>query len=116
MKTWKTSRADQTFSLHVRERDGRCLKCYSTNDLTCSHYWRRGHSATRFDLDNCITLCVWCHSEWENKKNNEYRDFMIQRLGKSKYEELEKRARSFKNRGEAVEEWRLYLSSLQTTH
>ena|SRR3990167_7416759 len=112
IKIWKTPYADQKFSQAIIRRDGKCLKCFSKKDLTCSHYWRRGHSATRFDFDNCITLCRWCHSEWENLKNNVYREFMIKRLGKEKYEVLEIKARGFMKRSEATLELQAKLAEL----
>lgn len=105
MKSWKTSYADKKFSEFIRERDGRCLRCSTTQGLTCSHYWIRGHSSTRYDPENCITLCWKCHGEMDGKHNKEYMDFMLKRLGEKKYRELEVRARSFKSRSEAVKEF-----------
>ncbi|KKM69561.1 hypothetical protein LCGC14_1449490, partial [marine sediment metagenome] len=50
----KTKTADNYFSLFVRGRDEKCLKCGTVDNLTASHYWIRGHSSTRYDPDNCI--------------------------------------------------------------
>ncbi len=111
-KLWSTSTADKYFSKFIRQRDEHCLKCKTTEGLTNSHYWRRGHSATRFDPDNCIALCGRCHSLWENLKNREYMDFMIERLGQKKYTELERKARSFKRREDAVRECMTLLAEL----
>lgn len=110
----KTSTADTSFSLFIRKRDGKCLRCGTTENLTCSHYWGRGNSSTRFDPLNCITLCQGpysngCHDEWEIRKNQEYKDFMISWLGKEGYDTLEGKARSFKKRSEAVAEWQAFL-------
>lgn len=109
---WSTHTADRRFSIFIRLRDGHCLKCGTTENLTCSHFWRRGHSSTRFDPKNCIALCGGadgCHQLWEDKKNAEYKEFMVQLLGKEEYDSLEHRARSFKNRRDAVAECRAML-------
>ena len=103
-KVWKTTYADKMFSKFITQRDGKCLRCSTTDNLTNSHYWRRGHSGTRFHPDNCITLCHTCHSEWENLKNYDYKVFMLVRLGEDNYNAVERLARTFKNRGEAVME------------
>lgn len=118
IKPIKTSTADTSFSIFIRQRDGKCLRCGITESLTCSHFWPRGHSGTRFDPKNCITLCQGpysnrCHDEWEIRKNQEYKDFMLNWLGQEEYDALEKRARTFKKREEAVAEWKATLSSLR---
>lgn len=110
MKLWKCSTADKYFSQDIIARDEKCQRCGTTENLTCSHYWRRGHSGTRFDFDNCIALCVECHGLWEVRKNDEYMEFMLRRLGKKElgkkeYEKLERKARAFKKRSEAIEEY-----------
>lgn len=92
IKLWSTTRADKEFSLFIRNRDGKCLRCGATDSLTCSHFWSRRISALRYEPDNCITLCAWrCHIfGWEKEKQGEYRDFMIQRLGQERYEDLKR--------------------------
>ena len=59
----KEARADALWSLAVRARDGRCLVCGKTTDLH-AHHWckKRGQSkATRWNLNNGITMCAACH-------------------------------------------------------
>lgn len=91
-KIWTSSRADIEFSRWIRKRDGRCLRCGTTESLTNSHFWTRKNSALRYEPDNCITLCAWkCHIYgWEKEKQGAYRDFMIDRLGIERYEELKR--------------------------
>jgi len=84
--------ADASFSKEVRMRDRRCLNCGSKYFLTCSHFFGRSKYNTRFDLENCITLCTICHDSWETKKNGVYKDFMIFLLGEEGYSKLEERA------------------------
>lgn len=90
-------KADEEFSKWIRARERACVRCGKIpNQSTCSHFWPRQHKATRYDPENCDTLC-WmpCHKyQWEKEKQGEYRDFMIRKLGVEAYEALERRARS----------------------
>ena len=102
---WSTATADTKFSLYIRERDGKCLKCGTKEGLTCSHYHRRGHSSTRFDPLNCISLCWDCHQEWEGPKNP-YTAFMINWLGQEEFINLSLRAGLTVKRSDAVAKWK----------
>jgi len=101
---WSTKKADIEFSKWIRKRDGKCMRCGTINNLTCSHFWVRQHSATRYDPDNCVAVC-WmpCHKyHWEKEKQGDYRTFMLKRLGEKKYSELEKKAKSICPRYNAI--------------
>lgn len=100
---WSSKYADKIFSEWIRARDKRCINCGRTSNLTCSHFWGRGNSATRYDPENCDTLC-WmpCHFKWEKQKQGEYMKLKIKQLGKKGYAELEKRARSIVKRKDAI--------------
>jgi len=76
-----TKHADDLFSKHIRARDGRCVRCGKTERLQCSHFWNRRKWNTRYDPDNCDTLCWGCHRLWESDKAGNYRDFMLDKLG-----------------------------------
>ncbi len=102
IKIWKCTYADNKFSQHIRKRDSICRRCKRAQSTDCSHYWLRKHSKTRFDPQNCVGLCRPCHDIWEHQKNNEYKDFMIEWLGKEEYDLLEIRARSFQKRVDAI--------------
>lgn len=106
LREWKTVTADTHFSLFIRGRDGRCQYpgCYRTEGLDCSHFFERHHSGTRFDPLNCIALCRDHHTEWERQKKYEYKEFMVNRIGAEAYAAMERRAWTYKNRGEAVQE------------
>lgn len=112
VKPWTTDYADKKFSLYIRTRDPMCRRCLVVPSRDNSHYWARGHSATRFDPENCIGLCRPCHDEWEHLKNYEYKEWMLNWLGREKYDALERRARGFKKRDQAVRECREFLSTL----
>lgn len=118
MKIWKASTADNKFSKLIRERDKVCQRCGKKGRLECSHYWSRGFWATRYNFDNCIALCCFCHAGnikgWEYEKE-EYRDFMIKKLGLSKYKELEAlHYKDIKKRDaiKAFQEWYKYGGNL----
>ena len=112
MKIWKTKTTDNYFSKYIRGRDKVCQRCLTTENLTCSHYWIRSHSSTRYDPENCIALCVLCHGKLDGVHNVEYLDLMLQRLGVVKYRKLERKARTFKKRVEAVKECQMWLTNL----
>ncbi len=105
-EVWSTARADKEFSLWVRKRDGKCKRCGKIENLQCSHYWSRMHSATRYDPKNCIALCAGCHLyHWEIEKQGDYQEFMKKWLGEKEYQALKKRAHSTKPRKEAIKEF-----------
>lgn len=110
---WNVKYADYLFSKFIRERDPTCRRCWIEDSHDCSHYWGRGNSATRFDPKNCVGLCRMCHDIWEHQKNNEYKRFMVNWLGKKEYDELEHRARSFKRRREAIRECISFLKDIE---
>jgi hypothetical protein len=103
-KLWTSKQADEKFSKWIIERDGRkCANCGRGSHLTNSHYWGRSNSATRYDPDNCDTLC-WmpCHVSWEKQKQGDYMQFKLRQLTKIGYDSLEKRGRSIMKREDAI--------------
>lgn len=98
-RLWSMEKADKMFSLYIRKRDGKCMRCgkpFDGKNLTNSHFWARQHKATRYDPKNCVAVC-WmpCHKyHWEKEKQGDYRNFMLQWLGDEEYLLLELRARS----------------------
>lgn len=108
-KKWTSKKADVTFSKFIIHRDKKCVRCGSKNHLTCSHFWSRTHSATRYDPDNCIALCFPCHLfKWEHEKQGAYMDFMKNKLGEEKYVLLMQKASSIVKRSDAIETWKKY--------
>ena len=117
-KLWSFRTADDKFSQFIRKRDGKCQRCGSANNLQASHFWSKNHWATRYDPDNCITLCYPCHygngKGWEYDLQGEYREYMLKKLGKH-YRELEIKAHSFKSRRQAIEEWQNKWHTINNT-
>lgn len=60
-------RSDVLFSRLVRERDGRCLSCGSTDFLQCAHIISRSYKAIRTDFDNAVALCRRCHVRYTHQ-------------------------------------------------
>lgn len=113
MKEWSSKKADDIFSKAIRERDGKCLFCGKTTNLTNSHYWGRNRSSTRYSWENCITLCwFWCHKKAEGEKQGRYQDFMRARLGTRKYKALEKLAYTTMSRRDAIQKLQLELKNI----
>ena len=99
----KRTTADKWFSLYCRARDNwtcqRCGKIFREyikggnnthlRGLDCAHLHGRGAKMTRFEPDNACALCYGCHS-YLDANPEEKRDFFIERIGKTRYDELTK--------------------------
>jgi hypothetical protein len=103
-KDWDLGRADKEFSLYIRTRDRHCMnpRCPHRDRinglewLECSHYFSRTILISRFDPENCFTLCHWCHALWENTKQGTYTKVMIRWLGQNKFDALVERVETYK--------------------
>jgi 5-methylcytosine-specific restriction endonuclease McrA len=59
------------WSKTVRERDGKCVACNSTKDLTAHHKYSKSiHVSLAYMKSNGITLCKICHRELHIKYGN----------------------------------------------
>jgi 5-methylcytosine-specific restriction endonuclease McrA len=47
--------------VHIRERDGKCVRCGATEKLQCCHVLSRRYRLTRWDPDNAVTMCQADH-------------------------------------------------------
>jgi len=113
MKRGKTRKTDEMFSNYIRTRDEwECLACAKSKDysnnrqgLHCSHYWSRSRENTRFDTQNCISLCTYHHLYgWgHGDGRNEYTAFMIKRLGQEGFDKLDVRAHLTKKQDDKLE-------------
>jgi len=95
----KTDKADQIFSQYIRLRDMRCRRCKSPVVLNAeglpvsqqnSHFQGRRKESTRYDEENCDTLCGGCHMyftanpaehyQWQvNEKGQDTVDLLVLR-------------------------------------
>ncbi len=88
--TWLKKECDNLFSEIVRNR-GFCRKSGTRKQLQCAHIVSRSYKVTRWNLDNAFCLSknwhayfTWRPLEWEM--------FVIQQIGRKKYEDLKKLA------------------------
>lgn len=106
----KIDKADQVFSLFIRERDNwqcqnpKCGRIYLPHErgLQNSHFWSRGNENTRFDPLNCDALCFHCHHRWGGDYRKEYEAFKIKQLGKREFDLLMLRAHQYKKKDRAM--------------
>lgn len=69
-------KADEIFSLYIRTRDGKCLKCGKTTSLQCAHIKGRRNRRLRYDPMNAITLCYGCHMHWAHTEPIEFVEWL----------------------------------------
>ena len=59
-------------SIYVRRRDGKCVTCGTTAELTMSHWQKAGKQRARYDLRNVNAQCARCnqlHNRWTGPYN-----------------------------------------------
>ena len=113
--------ADSLFSKWIRTRDSwtcqRCERKYPVGDqrLQNSHFYGRSHENTRFEPDNCDSLCFGCHQHWTSSPA-EYADWKLKKLGKKRYDSLRIQANTYhkKDRKLEVIKWKQALELLKT--
>lgn len=90
---------DQIVSKIVIARDGKCVVCGSTQNLTCGHLFSRVHYSTRWSLTNCNCQCLGCNLKHEHNWEP-YRRWFVQNYGQAFYDALYEdhmRVKKFKN-------------------
>ena len=83
---------DTLLSRHVRSRDGICQKCRKTPATQAAHIFSRGRLSTRWDEENIIGLCFYCHLYWAHREPVEFTLWIIDRLGKSEFKKLQEKS------------------------
>lgn len=84
----KIDEADKYFSLYIRERDDNtCQRCRGQSGLQNSHFQGRRKEATRFDPQNCDTLCMGCHSYFTANPAEHYM-WQVSRKGQNTINEI----------------------------
>jgi hypothetical protein len=128
-RIWSMKRADDEISLHVRERDGKCMfpNCTVTDikKLQCSHYIGRAHKATRYDPDNLIALCWYHHFkskdlgyEYQKQRvekqgwDGQYTLFMKKWLGEERWQKLLSKEKQIYPLSQAIIDCMKYLNML----
>ena len=85
---------DNLWSKVVRERDNyTCQHCGRHHkQVQAAHIFSRNNKSTRWDPDNGVTLCYYCHIQWAHREPVEITKWVINRLGEKKFNELERKA------------------------
>lgn len=108
----KIDRADECFSRYIRLRDMKCMRCGTKVQLSDkglpvshqnSHYFGRGREGTRFEPDNCDTLCHGCHRFWEKEDREAYRQFKVKQLGEDRHASLQLQANTYYKKDRKLE-------------
>ena len=103
----KIDKADTAFSLYIRLRDRKCVRCGSPVKINeagkpvshqASHYFGRGRENTRFDPENVDCLCTGCHQIWGSDDRESYREFKLKQLGQEGYNWLILRSNTYKKK------------------
>lgn len=96
LKVWKTPRKvlvgklDTAVSIYIRQRDGACVVCGTTENLTNGHVFSRIAYSTRFDITpdgNCHTQCSSCNLRHEHD-SYPYNNWYITKFGKQSWDDL----------------------------
>jgi hypothetical protein len=97
----KLDKADKYFALYIKElgkwRCARCGKQYEKNNqgFHCSHFYGRRNENTRFEPDNCVSLCWGCHKYFDETNREAYRDFKLKQLGEKRFNNLKLQANTY---------------------
>lgn len=63
-----------------------------TQALTPHHFFCRSYWGTRWDPDNGFLLCYPCHTKWAQTRHEEFRDFVLTKIGEAAFAKLKMRA------------------------
>lgn len=78
------NKLDALFNKYVRERDGKCIVCGSTEKLCCSHFYGKcARPATRWDTDNAYAMCSACHYRHHHGTEADYAVILFGKYGES---------------------------------
>lgn len=109
---------DKIWSKIVRQRDGRCRKagCYKKEPehvLNAHHIHPRGRKATRFLLDNGITLCFSHHIGTDDSAHRRGKEFVIDIIGLKEWKRLEKLSHEYKTEKQAIKDFESIIMKYQ---
>lgn len=103
---------DRLASQQARQRDSYiCKRCGVVHKAVhAAHIFSRSNLATRWDLENIITLCYFCHIMWSHRQPLEFAEWIKEKIGVKKYNKLRKKSQSvYQFRKEDYEKWLEYL-------
>lgn len=78
----------------VRARaKGKCQRCLKPSEhLQAAHCWGRRKKSVRYDLDNLLALCFYCHRQIDGEDPEAKKELFIRYLGEEGYKKLNQRA------------------------
>jgi len=89
-RTLLEAELDKVCSEYVRLRDGKCVTCGKTRELTCSHFVKRSNQFLRYDTHyNLNCQCKWCN-EAHNSDETAYTEYLKRKIGPGMVEVLKK--------------------------
>ena len=98
MKRPLIKKLDTAWSERIRQF-GCCEVCGKTKRLNAHHFYSRSIRVLRWDVNNGFCLCVGCHVFSSNfsahKTPAEFFEWAIDKRGRSWYNSLKKKKRSF---------------------
>lgn len=83
---------DTIHSRRVRSRDKICQKCRKAKATQCAHIFERGKLSTRWDMDNSIGMCFYCHLYWAHRSPVEFTLWIQERMGASQFAALKRKS------------------------
>lgn len=94
---------DELWSKLVKVRAWfRCEYCWKDKYLNSHHIFSRNNWSTRFDLDNGICLCVWCHTMSSkfsaHKTPLEFAEWIIDKRWQEWYDNLKLKAKKVRDK------------------
>lgn len=60
--------------------------------LTPHHFFCRSYWGTRWEPDNGFLLCYRCHVSWAQTRHEEFRDFILTKIGEARFAKLKMQA------------------------
>lgn len=120
--SWKVrdDPADRFFSIWIRRRDRRCLRCGAAGrgplgiqGLQNSHFQGRAKEATRFDPENCDAICAGCHQYFTANPGEHYQ-WQVQQKGQAAVDALILRSNLYHRKDRTAEAlyWQAELKKL----
>lgn len=106
----KIDKADAVFSKYIRLRDMECRRCHSKVELNAkgdpvshqnSHFQGRAKEATRFDEENCDTLCGACHMYFTANPAEHYM-WQVKTKGQKAIDNLVLRSNTYQKKDRAM--------------
>lgn len=92
----KIDNLDILFSKFIRLRaKGKCQRCLKPTEfqrLQTAHCWGRRKKSVRWDEDNALALCFWCHKQIDGEDPDAKKILFVKYLGEDGYKKLGERA------------------------